>query len=490
MKKIFLLALALFSTTVFAQDSAPELSRDIGVWKPSIPGQCTQEQHDAYSYTDPVSGIKYAVWHPELDPLTECSFGHGHPEPFVTHVLPPPETPPPSQYSMYMSIWKPTKTGECTMEEHDSYNVVGPDNLLFPTWHPAVHVRSPAIPATSTTPAIAAVNCFFGHEHGNDPKLSVIFDGNMPCFGCVNYIHTKQNVTGHRHEDHVGHKVAVGNRVRFAISGTSPEITTVCDMIVKLHQGTHSKDAFTNNLHEQTNTIKCDDGSYAKIAILSIYGKPGGFQPVGQPDGTFIQVGAPTPVDSPAAGGERIIPLSTTAAIPRPPSTNPENIGLLENWRTGMQVRTGPNTRVVLVTYWSVANPSRYYDATKPDGLARTLDTCLLKDAAGAFTVNTQRCTRVRTYPVFPAWDDTTSPFNGAIRGFRPNNFIFQNAGGPTVVYTDAFGNNPQATEFPGSVRQEVSSTSTPPDNSQGFSIRGENAIPRTVNQPGVHAPN
>ena len=52
-----------------------------------------------------------------------------------------------------------------------------------------------------------------------------------------------------RDEDHVGHKVEWENDVVLALSGAgTTTATTVCDVLLKLHQGTHSKDAFTNNL--------------------------------------------------------------------------------------------------------------------------------------------------------------------------------------------------------------------------------------------------
>ena len=38
-----------------------------------------------------------------------------------------------------------------------------------------------------------------------------------------------------------------------------------CDVLTKLHQGTHSKDAFTNNLHELAYHIRCTDGTELHI---------------------------------------------------------------------------------------------------------------------------------------------------------------------------------------------------------------------------------
>lgn len=55
--------------------------------------------------------------------------------------------------SLAYGIWTPSGTDTCTQAIHDSYSVVGPDGLRYPTWHP------PVDPATG---------CTFGHEHGRD----------------------------------------------------------------------------------------------------------------------------------------------------------------------------------------------------------------------------------------------------------------------------------------------------------------------------------
>src|SRR5688500_4767547 len=78
--------------------------------------------------------------------------------------------------AMSMGIWNPTQEGECTKAIHDSYSAVNPfDGKRYPIWHPPVHPGSPAVPATATSPAIAAVPpCPFGHEHGMDPGESLL----------------------------------------------------------------------------------------------------------------------------------------------------------------------------------------------------------------------------------------------------------------------------------------------------------------------------
>ncbi|HEU0200071.1 MAG TPA: hypothetical protein VFR86_06505, partial [Burkholderiaceae bacterium] len=60
-----------------------------------------------------------------------------------------------------MGRWQPDAryNDECPQSLHDSYFVVGPDGKKYPTWHPP----STTDPATDKT-------CYFGHEHGQDPR--------------------------------------------------------------------------------------------------------------------------------------------------------------------------------------------------------------------------------------------------------------------------------------------------------------------------------
>jgi hypothetical protein len=84
---------------------------------------------------------------------------------------------------------------ECPAWVHDQY-VVSKGGHAFATWHPQ------ADPST---------RCFFAHEHGDDPRTSNVFWGEMPAFGFAQHY-----VEGHVHgtgEDaaHSGHKVFVAN---------------------------------------------------------------------------------------------------------------------------------------------------------------------------------------------------------------------------------------------------------------------------------------
>ncbi|MFI5429246.1 hypothetical protein [Aeromicrobium sp. UC242_57] len=172
---------------------------------------------------------------------------HGHTDPVYSRA--------------YLNSWKPSvheqnATG-CTVAEHNSYAVTGVDGKLYPGWHPAVHTRSDG----ST--------CTFGHEHGDDPRASTIYDwvvselkkqnpaaNGLPFGYGSEQLSIYAEATGssvHRHEDDPGHKVIVSNDQQMGqefrdANGTTRKL--VCDILTKSHQGSWSSDATKNNVHE------------------------------------------------------------------------------------------------------------------------------------------------------------------------------------------------------------------------------------------------
>lgn len=166
---------------------------------------------------------------------------------------------------------------------HDSFWTKGPDNKVYATWHPPVA----DLPNGET--------CYFGHEHGDDPRQSPFYtqpqyqqlrdDGFIPVpFGYANEVYAAAQ--GSRHEDHFGHKIfrenfetAYGNSVSpAAVQGTG----SVCSALLKLHQGTHSADALTNHLHEVIAHIDCSalpgyEASRVHTTALVPIGRPGWF---------------------------------------------------------------------------------------------------------------------------------------------------------------------------------------------------------------------
>jgi hypothetical protein len=235
-----------------------------------------------------------------------------------------------------MGRWNPhPRHDTCTRAFHDSFFVVGPDGLRYPTWHPPV----------AFDPA-RGVTCSFGHEHGRDPRQSQMWktkqiqrayfwdaNGNgamdppeealagLP-FGYVNQQadrwYAANALPTMRHEDHVGHKVEWANDetdpathnmpgrrnggvwVGRLGNGTVQADTGMrCFFLAKAHQGVSTADAFVHNLHEvlyfadcrhQADLAACanpDDlstcadshpqNSRVSIGTLQPFGRAGGF---------------------------------------------------------------------------------------------------------------------------------------------------------------------------------------------------------------------
>ena len=261
-----------------------------------------------------------------------------------------------------------------------------------------------------------------------------------------------------RHEDHVGQKIAWANAVPVVDTfGHATAIT--CDVLVKLHQGTHSKDAFTNNLHELIYAAKCSDGVFAYATFLTAIGDPGEFIKSCVHDVDVVEmVGPATPSNSPDGNGKRRIPDADCL----------QHGQVDEEWNTESAIRTAPASRqpdgALLAhfnPYFNVSLPARAYDPTVAGLLVRPMDACNAgtigtPSAAGAAC---REATANHTIPGI-AWDDPRSPFNGVTRRVAINRLVVPGAAS-MVWYTDPFGRNGRATPFPGSVRQVFRGTTT-----------------------------
>src|SRR5690606_27953480 len=208
--------------------------------------------------------------------------------------LPPADAPTSRAYDLIVEDNDKGYTpqpGECSKEIHAHYWTYGPDGKVYPTWHPA---RDPS-------------GCTFGHEHGDDPRRSDLFDrAGWPAFGYTSEVmlETKPEA-GQRHEDHVGHKVIAADNINViqGDDGTSffpPQGTVIaqCSVLLKFHQGTHSPDAFTNNVHELIyhSTCRFNSGQTTEVRYTGMIpnGRPGGFGATDCPGpfgSRFTQVG-------------------------------------------------------------------------------------------------------------------------------------------------------------------------------------------------------
>ncbi len=371
--------------------------------------------------------------------------------------------------SVAMGLWAPSGPDTCSREVHDQYQTVGPDGLRYPTWHP------PVDPATG---------CRFGHEHGRDPSGSKLFAevGPIP-FGYANEHLVEGGFGAHRHEDHVGHKIEWENGMEMRIgNGGSAALSVRCDVLTKLHQGTHSPDAFTNNLHEIVYHIRCTDGTGFSATLLTPIGTPGELV-VGCDRDRHIAAGIATPPISPNGGGKRALPDASCiqAQVFRPNGERPRfDSALHESWEVSASLRAANGrTLVSFDPYYQVMDPSRYFDTSLERSMGRPVDLCRLAGIAGR-----DRCDGVPSAGI--SWDDPRSPFKGVRRFVDINGNNVRNADGPTVWYTDSLGRNGRTEPFPGSIRQWVARR----DNS-GLDLHGPViGKNRDYNAPGVRAPN
>ncbi len=373
-------------------------------------------------------------------------------------------------------IWAPTGGDSCSPEVHNRYATLGPDGKKYPTWHP------PVDPATG---------CSFGHEHGRDPRGSNLYRevGDL-AFGYANEQLDAANLGLQRHEDHFGHKIEWENDLRIRVGGNAGALLEVtCDVLAKLHQGTHSKDAFTNNLHELNYHIRCNDRTELHVTMLSAIGRPGEFV---SPCGGTIQAGTASPANSPAGGGHRRIPdanciLSRILVGPGQQS----DFGVLhESWETHNEIKTADGTRLASFDpYFQVFRPSRFYDPEVTGVVGRPVALCAM--TMGDRRARGSECNGLisgaGTAMISVGFDNPLSGFNGVRRQMDVNNNVIRNAGGPTVWYTDPFGKNAREAPFPGSIRQVIAAV----NNDYGVGINGPViGGGRNYGGPGVRAPN
>jgi len=394
----------------------------------------------------------------------------------------PPTSPfdrpaPTGELSVAYGRWSPGPFDTCTKEVHDSYSTVGPDGKLYPTWHP---------------PTDEATGCSFGHEHGADPRTSLIYDqiGDLP-LGLANEMQDIHNPGMPRHEDHFGHKFEVGNSVEMDFRGPAGAVfQATCHFLIKMHQGSHSKDAFTNNMHEISYHARCSDGSGVSMTFLTNVGDAGEF--VDTCTGDHIAAGTASPPNSPDGGGKRIIPTRACAEsriLVHSGDRSNFGSGLRETWQISESIRTVDRQTLVSINqYFNIARPSRFYDPDRSNLTGRPIDLCYAE--LGGRRARGGDCGTATGEGVIEGitFDDPRSPFDGVGRDFDINSFRVKNEGGPTVWYTDPLGGNAQPTPFPGSIKQYIASI----DNTHGGADMRGPRIGKQKNHggPGVHAPN
>ncbi len=357
---------------------------------------------------------------------------------------------------------------------HDSYWVQGPnagqspdpdhpDNRAYHTWHPALAVH----PTTGE-------RCDFGHEHGWDPTLAPadLFElsGGWPAFGYVT-----ETMSGHRHEDHVGHKVTVA-RFRAAIgngAGSEPmyDAGFECDWLSKIHQGSHSMDAFANHLHEYYLTLRCYDGLNSagvvdntvvgtefSVKVMYTYGLPNEFvedgcsrdDPGTATNETVFSASTLTGPEGQAAPvAHQETPIGTDSPNNRGftcPSgliwKDMSEIQQVDLWTQLVEIQGNDGqTALTIQPYYIIKNPARVvadYDGAageRPSQVIRTIGLCY--DDAGT---RLQRPFCAGAPEVEPDWQSPDSPFNGTLRAVNFKSSHVANGGGPSTFCTTPAG--------------------------------------------------
>jgi hypothetical protein len=366
--------------------------------------------------------------------------------------------------------WTPNPLYDtCSKALHDSFWTFGPDNKAYATWHPPIYEF-----ANGTT-------CRFGHEHGQDQRQSNLFKtvGAIP-FGYVNEQLSPTDPAFQRNEDHAGHKVAMFNGL-LALDENNQTSTFTCDVLFKLHQGTHSPDALRNNSHERFLNYQCGNGVQARWKGLQAFGSPNSFQEVIQNKFTnLIQTLGAVPGQPGYGADRRIIPTNLTLGIdPNVGQYEYQNVDQIqpdgskacdtcrganglpayvsqwnnETWQggPGLYIKDAADKLIYSFgggPYWLVQNSSRYYDPNgNPDPtnntsykIGRQIDLCYDASKPGYPSLDCQ-LVRARTGngPRI-AFDDPRSPFKGTVR-FNEVNFL-------AIINTDPANTRLYATPY------------------------------------------
>lgn len=406
--------------------------------------------------------------------------------------------------------WTPTAYDTCPAALHASFSAIGPDGKRYPTWHPPVVTD----PATGRP-------CTFGHEHGDDPRTSDIYDWALQYFAPeggtteagIPFGLTSEALAAYaaanpgqvvRNEDHVGHKVFVANDVKLVAQSprgyvrftdsTGASVPVECDYLIKTHQGSHSADATTNNAHEIFYAVRCNDGTAVAATVMSRFGDPNEY--VRSCDRSVIVATSGSDLP-PGDGGARIIPDRTcidqhVLVDPNVPSAHSDIWSLYEVWKSANSITTTSGRVLATFDPWfAVRNPSRYaWSAKNPDGsdgIGATVDAAWETDPADGGKVNANPWLAICTLPPI-AVGSPDSPFDGAQRDFYLGATTVANGGGATVWYTDPWGGHASTRPFVGSVRQWIGATdntSYPALERQNFGLGAD-----YDGGQGVHAPN
>lgn len=386
--------------------------------------------------------------------------------------------------SASMGRWTPsTDTArfprECTKAVHDSYYVVGPDGRKYPTWHPPTHVD-----------AGTGEVCYFGHEHGDNPAASALWNDLRRHFawdananGTIEEAEWNNATTGlpfgYAAEYggapaailHDSYKVALVNgaaRQRI-VNGTAQDFGLSCDQLVAYAQDTQSAYAFNAPRHPLTYAIDCtgsgEASGYLAKMIVSVMAD-------------FGSATAEPARSGEVAAGRRFAEAATQVwpnAFVAAGLSSDLTAALQERWDTIVSLRTASGSELARFNPGLVSRtPSRYRAGT---AAVQSIELCysgldangfLVSDPAQAASIVRQvrgsgsDCARLS--PTGPAtalaqrirFDARDAQFKGCSRQVIFRNQSISNGSGPALWHTNAFGGEARTTAFSGSIRQLI----------------------------------
>ena len=219
--------------------------------------------------------------------------------------------PSPARSRRPPANWQPTAYDTCPAALHERFSVVGPDGAPLPDLAPAHgrrsgHRRGRARSATSTAPTRARPTCTCGRPaHFAAPGYEAY--AGLPFGLAAEALDTWSDATAtpRRSEDHVGYKVDVADDVAL-LGADGAALGVTCDHLTVVHQGSHSPDALSNNVHELLYAVRCDDGTELIADMISRFGDAGEYTRSCEPAVTVATT------DNGYPGGRR------RAADPRP----------------------------------------------------------------------------------------------------------------------------------------------------------------------------
>jgi hypothetical protein len=155
----------------------------------------------------------------------------------VVPTAPPVPTNPPAPTAVPTQVpgsEQPVAGQKCPDWVHDQYMVTGPDGGLYRTWH---------------APIDPQYKCWFGHEHGADPRTSKA-DNTLPAFGYAG------KMAG-LNEPHEAFKVFVLHAGQASDNG----LVMNGDYRIIFHMGTSRVGRYTNQFHSMEYDYVARDGS-------------------------------------------------------------------------------------------------------------------------------------------------------------------------------------------------------------------------------------